>query len=192
MDAIGPQRTSWLPLPRPAPPAGGRVPPFTDPPAQAGTPGTNTTSSTLRHLPACSLPSFPSPSHLSKLSPLLRPAPLAHLGNSNGLVSACHRCNTYLLGSHLHPTPSPAKAYPKGWACERAGTHLHTGLPSLIPAPSRPASPATFPPDCPGGHLPCQITPFLLHRSLDTLHSFPDTPSHSTEVRVIGCYALLS
>lgn len=93
-DAIGSQRTSWLPLPRPAPPAGGRVPPFTDPPAQAGTPGTNT----ALHPPSppslqpaqlffpltslnCPLSSTPPPSlaHLTTAWPCLRRLSQMHL-----------------------------------------------------------------------------------------------------------------
>lgn len=97
---------------------------------------------------------------------------------------------------HLPPglTPPPhsliCKGLPQGMDL-RAGGHStpylasisHPGsqLPCLILAP-----PATFPLDCPGGHLPCQITPFLLHGSPDTLHSFPDTPSHPAEIRVTG------
>lgn len=158
-DAIGSQRTSWLPLPRPAPPAGGRVPPFTDPPAQAGTPGTNTASSTLPHLPACSPPSFPSPSHLSKLSPLLHPAPLAHLDNSMALSPPVTDATLTSWAPTSTPPPHLQRLTPRdGPVSERAPTSTPAfHLSSWLPAAQHPLPP--FPQTAQEGVSPVRSHP---------------------------------
>lgn len=157
-------------LPLRGPVALGRVPPLSDPTAQAGTPGT---SSILSHLPALSPPRLSLPLNLSKVSPPLGPTPLAHLDSSNGLVSSCHRCNTYLLGSHLpHPTlkclqrlalsdaPAPRRPTPHPASISCPGSQL----------PSTPCHPV---PSRSGGHLPCQTTP--------PPPSFVWTPTHPSQ-----------
>lgn len=60
-------------LPLQCPVAQGRVPSFTVPTTQAGTPGTSTASSTLPHGPAISEPRLALPLNLAKLYPPLEP-----------------------------------------------------------------------------------------------------------------------
>ena len=103
--------------------------------------------------------SFPSPSHLSKLSPLLHPAPLAHLDNSMALSPPVTDATLTSWAPTSTPPPHLQRLTPRdGPVSERAPTSTPAfHLSSWLPAAQHPLPP--FPQTAQEGVSPVRSHP---------------------------------